>query len=105
MYTDDFCSIHKAAGRGGNNFRLLMQACLTRPKAIASPARLSLSTNLTLQPHGQFPDKYQPNVHVDTFPSATAYNNQKPWVWMIFFRSVWQACLSVGKILSIPTAA
>ena len=28
--------------QGGNNFRLLMQACLTRPKAIASPPALGL---------------------------------------------------------------
>ena len=32
---------------GGNNFRLLRQACQTLPKVIASPSRLT--SNLTLQ--------------------------------------------------------
>ena len=34
----------KAEGMGGNNFRLLRQACQTLPKAIAAPALLSFST-------------------------------------------------------------
>ena len=35
--------------QGGNNFRLLMQACLTRPKAIASPPALSLALYVIMQ--------------------------------------------------------
>ena len=51
MYTDTFYSKHKAEGEGGNNFRLLMQACLTLPKVIASLPLLGLSINLTLRYH------------------------------------------------------
>ena len=40
--------IKKTEGRGGNNFRLLRQACQTLPKAIAAPPLLTASLTLTL---------------------------------------------------------
>ena len=40
---------HKTEGGGGDNFWLLMQACLTLPKAIPAPSLLTASLNLALR--------------------------------------------------------
>ena len=39
---------HKTEGGGGDNFWLLMQACLTLPKAIPAPSLLTAHLNLAL---------------------------------------------------------
>ena len=46
-FTHNHFILNKTEGRGGNNFRLLRQACQTLPKAIAAPPLLTASLTLT----------------------------------------------------------